>query len=143
MERQSSKPFDFWKDHSERFLKMAFATHRRETLDVSDGCGSSASACGDRVTFFLLVTDDVITHACFDARGCVNTIACANAVAEMAEGRSVNDAWGIDAGQVIAFLETLPEHEAHCAVMARDALRAALANFNTIRRQPWKKIYRR
>ena len=69
------------------------------------------------------------------------SIACANTVAEMAEGREVDDAWDITPDDVIAYLETQPPGNAHCAELAAGALHLALVNYRELKRQPWKKLY--
>lgn len=143
MEQEKTKPFDFWQAHSETFLKMAFATSRREILSDPDGRGSQTGACGDRITYFLVLADERIGHMALDVVGCVNTLACANGLAELAEGQPVQAAWGISPQQVVDFLETLPPAEFHCAEMAVEALRAALLNCRSGKRHPWKKGYQR
>jgi nitrogen fixation NifU-like protein len=71
----------------------------------------------------------------------MNTNACANTVAELAEGRTVDDAWEITPDDVIAYLETLPPGNTHCAELAVGALYLALVNYKELIRQPWKKWY--
>jgi nitrogen fixation NifU-like protein len=73
----------------------------------------------------------------------MNTTACANTVGELAEGRIVDDAWDITPDDVIAFLETLPPANVHCAELAVGALYLALANYNELKRQSWKKPYQK
>jgi len=77
----------------------------------------------------------------FDTDGCMNTNACANTVAELAEGRNVEEAWEITAEDVISYLETLPPQHTHCAELAVGALYLALANYQELKRHPWKKLY--
>jgi nitrogen fixation NifU-like protein len=65
----------------------------------------------------------------------------ANTVAELAEGRTVDEAWNITPDDVIAYLETLPPGNAHCAELAVGALYRALVNYKELKRHPWKKLY--
>ncbi len=135
--------FDFWQDHSRNFLKMAFGRHRREIIRNADGRGKKTGDCGDTVEMFLTVHSGRIEAVSYDTDGCLNTNACANTVAELAEGRSVEEAWEISPEDVIEFLETLPEESRHCAELAAGAFYLALADHQQICRQPWKKQYRR
>ena len=64
----------------------------------------------------------------FDIRGCRNTHASANAVAVLAEGEKIEDAWEITPETVIGFLETLPDDHFHCAELAVGAFYLALAD---------------
>ena len=121
--------FDFWQDHSDRYLKMAFAMERCERLTNPDGYGKNVGDCGDTVEFFLTVKDDRILFASFDIDGCMNTRACANTVAELTEGKTVANAWTISPEAVIDYLETLPATSHHCAELAVGAFYQALTDF--------------
>jgi nitrogen fixation NifU-like protein len=61
----------------------------------------------------------------------------------MIEGKNINAAWGITPERVIDYLETLPPDHAHCAELAVGALYLALANYQELNRNHWKKEYRR
>ena len=79
----------------------------------------------------------------FETNGCMNTSACANTVAELVEGKNVEDAWEITPDDVITYLETLPPQNTHCAELAVGALYLALTNLQDLQRHPWKKLYPR
>jgi len=129
------KEFDFWQDHSLRFLEMAFRTDRRERLEHPDGYGKRTGVCGDTVEMFLSLCHGRIQAICFMTDGCINTNACANTVAQLAETRNMDQAWKITPEQVISYLETLPPEKTHCAELAVGALYLALAD---ARRHPFK-----
>ncbi len=137
------KVFDFFQDHSENYLKMAFDLSRQQRLQHPDGQGRSGSDCGDLVEVFLVLDNARIQSVYLHVEGCFNTYACANTVAYLAEGLAVADAWRISADQVLAFLETLGEQKRHCAEMAVAALRNALRDGGAKQQAPWKKIYQR
>jgi len=133
---------DFWQEHSLHFLEMVLRNDKRQCLRHPDGYGTKAGACGDLVEIFLAVADERIEAATFETNGCINTIACANTVVTLLEGRTATEAWEITAEQVIEYLETLPIPEHHCAEMAVVALRLALASLGETKKAPWKKFYR-
>ena len=135
--------FDFWQDHSRNYLSMAFGQQRREIVRNSDGHGKKTGDCGDTVEMFLTIRDGRIEAVSYDTDGCLNTNACANTVAELAEGRNTEEAWEISPEDVIEFLQTLPEENRHCAELAVGAFYLALADYQQMCRQPWKKQYRR
>jgi nitrogen fixation NifU-like protein len=130
--------FDLWQDHSLRYLEMAFRTDRREILERPDGYGKRTGECGDTVEMFLTIRGDRIASVSFDTDGCMSTNACANTVAELAEGKSVEEAWEISTEDVIRYLETLPAENIHCAELAVGAFYLALANYKDIKRNPYK-----
>ncbi|MCK5486032.1 MAG: iron-sulfur cluster assembly scaffold protein, partial [Desulfobacterales bacterium] len=107
--------FDFWQDHSLRYLEMAFRTDRQETIERPDGYGKRTGECGDTVEMFLIFRGDRIASVSFALDGCISTNACANTVAELAEGKSLEAAWEISTENIIKYLETLPPENIHCA----------------------------
>jgi len=140
-QNMDKKAFDFWTDHSSNYLEMAFRADRFERVKNPDGYGKNKGVCGDTIEMFLDVKNGIIQHVSIDTDGCINTRACANAVAYMAEGKTTSEAWKITPEKIIDFLETLPSDSAHCAELAVGALYLALANHNEIKRSPWKKMY--
>ena len=130
---------EFLQSHSMKYLEMAFRTDRMGRPERVDGEASRTGDCGDSVAMFVVLAGDRVASVRFEANGCLNTAACANAVAELAEGRSVAEAWEIRPEDVAAFLETLPEDHFHCAELACGAFYRALADG---RRHGWKRLYR-
>ena len=122
----TEKTFNFWRDHSRNYLEMAFRADRHESLENPDGYGMNAGDCGDQVEMFLKIEEDRIKSVSFRVSGCMNTNACANTVAELSEGKTLDEAWEITPQEVIDFLETLPEQNSHCAELALGAFYRAL-----------------
>jgi nitrogen fixation protein NifU and related proteins len=141
MADDKTEGFDFWQDHSLRFLEMAFRTDKKERLDQPDGYGKKTGGCGDTVEFFLSLDGERICAMAYESHGCMNTNACANAVIHLVEGRSLAEAWELTPEKVAAFLESLPLDHFHCAELAIGALYLALANAGELNRSSWKKAY--
>jgi len=139
----TAQEFDFWQDHSLRFLEMAFRSDRQERIENADGYGKKTGDCGDTVEIFITAANDRITHLAYDVNGCMNTNACANTVIELADGKTVDEAWEVTPEAVAAYLETLPADHFHCAELAVGAFYLALANLREIQQAPWKKAYRK
>jgi nitrogen fixation NifU-like protein len=135
--------FNFWKDHSVNYLKMAFQYDRREQVWNPDGYGKNTGECGDTVEMFLRIRRERIQSVSFNTNGCINTNACCNTAAHLAEGKSVEAAWGITPQNVINYLKTLPPENYHCAELAVGALYLALSDYQQNRRDPWKKLYKK
>ncbi len=133
---------DFWQRHSIRFLEMVFLATKRERLSHPDGYGQRTRECGDTIEIFLTVRDGRVASVAFDTNGCLYSVACANAVAHLAEGKTMSEAWEITPDAVMDFLETMPEHEKHCAQLAVSSLQAALLDAQDTLRHPWRKFYR-
>ena len=125
------KEFNFWNDHSRNFLEMAYRTDKQDEPHGHHYTGKNKGDCGDMVEMYLTVDDDsIIQNATYNIEGCRNTNACANTVAMLAEGKTIQ-AWEITPEVVIEFLETLPPANHHCAELAVGALYKAL---NTVKR---------
>ena len=122
------KKESFFQDHSLTFIEMALSTHRTERPAHPDGYGKRTGECGDTVEMFLTCKGDIIEAVSFHVQGCMNTTACSNAGACLAEGRPLDEAWDITPQKIAAFLQTLPEDHFHCAELALGALYKALSD---------------
>ncbi len=122
------KKFDFWNDHSENYLKMAFDRARRERIVNPSGYGKRTGECGDTIEIFLDIADGRLATVAYDSDGCTNTHACASTLAMMAEGRMISEGWDICPEKIREYLETLPEDEFHCAELAAGAFYLALSD---------------
>ena len=140
-EPAGDEAFDFWKDHSEKFLEMALRGDYRGRLERPDAYGKRTGDCGDTIEFFLNISDGRIRDMVFDVHGCIHTNACANTVVELAGNKSLDEAWKIGPDDIEEYLETLPADHRHCAELAVGAFYRALANYREMKRSPWKKMY--
>lgn len=134
---------DGWQAHSLTFLEMAFRTDRQERPANPSGIGRNVGVCRDRVTLYVMVHDHKITKIVYELDGCMNTNACANTIAEMAEGCDIESAWRITPEMVAGYLQTLPADHFHCAELAVGALYKALADYQQNGSKDWKAGYRR
>ena len=137
------KALKFWRQHSVNFLTMALGNDRRERIEDADGYGKCSRECGDTLEIYLMSRNGGIGSASFYTEGCIYTVACANTVVHMIEGKPVEEAWGISSQHIADYLETLPKSELHCAELAVRALRTALLDLRETQRQPWTKFYRK
>jgi nitrogen fixation NifU-like protein len=84
-------------------------------------------ACGDILKLTLKITDDRVVEIRFMAKGCVAAMACASAITELAQGRTVQDARKLKREAVIQSVGGLPEASIHASHLAIDTLTSALA----------------
>ena len=123
------KPFDYWQDHSETFLIMANLWDRRKAVDQADGYAKKTGDCGDTVAIYLNIKNGVISTLNYELHGCMNTNACCNALACLAEGKMVAQSWEITPNDIIDLLETLPADHHHCAELTVGTFYLALAEW--------------
>ena len=104
------------------------------SLDKSDeGVGTGivgAPACGDVMKRQIKVEGDVITDAKFKTYGCGSAIASSSLVTEWVKGMKIDDAMQIKNSQIAEEL-SLPPVKIHCSVLAEDAIKAAIADYQT------------
>lgn len=142
MNSMSEPNTGFWQSHSLKYLECAFRSDRQETVHRADGHGKKTGDCGDTVEFFINTKADRLNAVSYAVNGCMNTNACANAVIDLAEGRTMDEAWEITPDMVSTYLESLPEDHFHCAELAIGAFYLALADAKRNLKSEWKKAYR-
>ena len=100
------------------------------TMRDADGVGSVENpASGAVVSLQLKIVDERIVRAVFQAQGCTATIAAASVLTEMVAGLSVAAAGAVSRADVETRLGGLPPTRRHAAALARDSVRAAVADF--------------
>jgi nitrogen fixation NifU-like protein len=98
--------------------------------DPSVGTGMvGAPACGDVMKLQIKVNDEgIITDAKFKTYGCGSAIASSSLVTEMVKGMSIKDASQIRNSQIAEEL-ALPPVKIHCSILAEDAIKAAVKDY--------------
>ena len=103
------------------------------SMDKSDaqvGTGMvGAPACGDVMKLQIRVNDDgVIEDAKFKTYGCGSAIASSSLLTEWVRGKTLEQAGEIRNTDIAEEL-ALPPVKIHCSVLAEDAIRAAIADY--------------
>jgi nitrogen fixation NifU-like protein len=97
--------------------------------DVGTGI-VGAPECGDVMKLQIRVNPDtgVIEDAKFKTFGCGSAIASSSLATEWLKGKTVGEAIGIKNTQIVEEL-ALPPVKVHCSVLAEDAIKAAIKNY--------------
>ena len=99
--------------------------------DVSVGTGVvGAPECGDVMRLQLRVVDDVIVDVKFKTFGCGSAIAASSLATEWVKGKCIGDVLKIRNVDIVREL-SLPPVKIHCSVLAEDAIRAAVADYQS------------
>ena len=106
--------------------------------DASVGTGIvGAPECGDVMKLQLKINDDnVIEDAKFKTFGCGSAIASSSLATEWVKGKTIDEALKIKNTDIVNEL-SLPPVKIHCSVLAEDALKAALEDYQ--KKNPEKK----
>lgn len=99
----------------------------KESENVGTGV-VGAPECGDVMKLQIQVEDGVITDAKFKTFGCGSAIASSSLATEWLKGRKIDDAGEIKNSDIAEEL-ALPPVKIHCSVLAEDAIRQAIADF--------------
>jgi len=102
-------------------------------LDKSDpkvGTGMvGAPACGDVMKLQIKVNEQgIIEDAKFKTYGCGSAIASSSLLTEWVKGKSIEEAGKIKNTQIAEEL-ALPPVKIHCSVLAEDAIKAAISDY--------------
>ena len=100
--------------------------------DTDIGTGMvGAPACGDVMKLQIKVDHDtgIITDAKFKTYGCGSAIASSSLVTEWVKGKTLDEARKITNIRIAEEL-ALPPVKIHCSILAEDAIKAAINDYN-------------
>lgn len=100
------------------------------TIENANGVGEVGNPlCGDMMTIYLDVQDDVIKDIKFQTFGCGSAIAVSSMLTELAKGKTIEEASRITNKDVAEALEGLPKNKLHCSNLGADALQMAIKDY--------------
>jgi NifU-like protein involved in Fe-S cluster formation len=118
--------------YTQKVLEHFMHPHNVGKLEKPDAVATEGSpACGDMVRLYLKVDEKtkMITDIRFESYGCASNIATGSIITDLAKGKSLEDAKKLDWKTAADALGGLPPVKVHCAVLAVDALRTAIENY--------------
>lgn len=118
--------------YSEKILEHFRHPHNVGKIDNPDAKATEGSpACGDMVSLYLKIDEKEkrITDIRFESYGCASNIATGSIITDMAKGKTLQEAKKITWKMASEKLGGLPPIKVHCAVLAVDALKSAVDNY--------------
>jgi nitrogen fixation NifU-like protein len=100
-------------------------------FEITDDIGTGmvgAPACGDVMKLQIKVEDGIIVDAKFKTYGCGSAIASSSLVTEMIKGLTLAEAKKIKNNHIASEL-ALPPVKIHCSILAEDAIKAAINDY--------------
>ena len=121
--------------YSEKVLEHYERPHNVGSLDSGStrvGTGLvGAPECGDVMKLQIEVDgDNKITDAKFKTFGCGSAIASSSLATEWVKGKTVDEASMIQNTEIVEEL-SLPPVKIHCSVLAEDAIKAAIKDYQS------------
>ena len=120
--------------YTERLLEHFTNPSNVGVLENADGVGlASNPQCGDTTKLYLKIKDGVIADVKWQTYGCGSAIATSSVASEMIKGRPLGEARKLTRAAIAEAVGGLPPAKMHCSVLAADALRAALKDYESRR----------
>eukprot|EP01066_Platyproteum_vivax_P016596 Platyproteum_vivax@DN7177_c0_g1_i1.p1 len=88
------------------------------------------AACGDVVKMQVHIEDGVIKDAKFKTFGCGSAIASSSYATELIKGKSCKEALALKNTDIANYLK-LPPVKIHCSLLAEDAIRQAIGDWES------------
>lgn len=102
---------------------------KMDANDPSVGTGMvGAPACGDVMRLQIQVEDGIIKDAKFKTYGCGSAIAASSLLTTWVKGMSVQEVTEIKNTEIVEELG-LPPVKIHCSVLAEDAIKSAIRDY--------------
>ena len=96
----------------------------------ADGVGEVGNAkCGDIMKMYLKIDNEIITDVKFETFGCGSAIASSSMATELIKGQPVSEVKKLTNQAVAEALDGLPDYKMHCSVLAEEAIRSALEDY--------------
>ena len=116
--------------YSEKVMQHFMTPHNVGEINDADGKGEIGNpVCGDMMTFYIKVKDNIIEDVKFKTFGCGAAIAVSSMVSDLAIGKTLEEALKITNKDVAKELGGLPKNKMHCSNLGADALHAAIKDY--------------
>ena len=123
----SQKVIDRFENVLKNPTKHSVGRFNPKDPDIATGL-AGAPACGDVMKLQLKIKDNIITDVKFKTYGCGSAIASSTMFVDMLKGKTIQNANRIKDKDIAEALD-LPAIKLHCSVLAEDAIRQAIENW--------------
>jgi len=116
--------------YSDKLLDHLARPRNYGEMEDPDGVGlACSSACGEELRMYIKVSGGKIADISFISHGCGATLASTSIATEMMKGKALEEAITIGTKQIESACGGLPEEKTYCAILAQEALRAAIRDY--------------
>lgn len=125
-------------DYTKEVLKHFLNPKNLGKLKKSDGVGQVKNPlCGDTTKIYIKVVKEKSTNKeyikdiKFETLGCAAAISTSSVATELVKGKILQEAKKIKTKDILDRLKGLPSSKVHCSIIAVDALRKAIENYES------------
>jgi len=116
--------------YSEKVMEHFMNPRNVGEIEDADGVGQVGNpVCGDMMTIYIKVKDDVIADIKFKTFGCGAAIATSSMVTELVKGKTIKESLKVTNKDVAEELDGLPPVKMHCSLLAEEGLKAAIEDY--------------
>lgn len=117
-------------EYSEKVMDHFMNPRNVGRIENADGVGKAGNPiCGDIMAIYIKVKDNVIVDIKFETFGCGAAIATSSMVTELVKQKTLEEALKVTNKIVAEALGGLPSVKMHCSLLAEDALKAAIEDY--------------
>ncbi|WP_372998057.1 iron-sulfur cluster assembly scaffold protein [Lutispora sp.] len=117
---------------SKTFMEHFLHPKNVGSMKNADGVGVCGDpGCGDALTLYIKVKDDVIDDISFLVYGCAAAIATSSMTTELIKGKTLDEASKLTDEDIAEGLGGLPLHKMHCSNLGAQALKNAINDYYT------------
>ena len=101
-------------------------------IEDANAIGEVGNAkCGDIMKMYRKIEDDIVKDVKFETFGCGSAIASSSMATELIKGKPVSEAMELTNKAVAEALDGLPDYKMHCSVLAEEAIKSALDDYES------------
>ncbi len=101
------------------------------TISDADHISSMTGTCGDTMTIYLKIKDNIITDARYEVLGCPGAVSAAMAAVDIIRGQTIDQAHTLNDGDIFRVLEEIPAKKHHCIQIAVKTLHKAIEEYKS------------
>ena len=116
--------------YSEKVMDHFLHPRNVGVIEAANAIGEVGNAkCGDIMKMYLKIKDDIVEDVKFETFGCGSAIASSSMATEMIKGKPLSEVRTLTNKAVTEALDGLPAHKIHCSVLAEEAIKSALEDY--------------
>lgn len=119
-----------YSQYSTKVIEHFMSPHNVGSMVDYDGKGTYGDPnCGDSLTIYIKVKDNIIEDISFLVFGCTASIAASSMTTVLAKGKTLEEALKITEQDIVDALDGLPENKLHCSNLGAGALKNAIKDY--------------